>query len=45
MIVTKNLLSNFIDISHIPLDTLCAGLNTIGLEVESVSKEIGRAHV
>lgn len=36
MIVTKNLLSNFIDISHIPLDTLCAGLNTIGLEVESV---------
>ena len=36
MIVTKHLLSDFVDISSLSLDKLCVGLNTIGLEVESV---------
>ncbi len=36
MIVTKHLLSDFVDISHLSLEKLCVGLNTIGLEVESV---------
>lgn len=37
MIITKNLLSTFVDISHLSLERLCAGLNTIGLEVEGVT--------
>lgn len=36
MIVTKNLLSKFVDISKITREQLCLKLNSIGLEVERV---------
>lgn len=35
MIFTKHLLSQFIDISHIPIEEICVRLSSIGLEVES----------
>lgn len=37
MIITKHLLSKFVDISAISLQELCAKLNDIGLEVEGVT--------
>ncbi|RDU52205.1 phenylalanine--tRNA ligase subunit beta [Helicobacter sp. MIT 00-7814] len=36
MIITKNLLSRFVDMSGISCERLCERLNSIGLEVESV---------
>lgn len=38
MIVTKRWLEDFIDISNISIDDICKKLNSIGLEVDSVSK-------
>jgi len=38
MIITKNWLENFINISHISVDEMCKTLNSIGLEVDSVNK-------
>mgnify|MGYP005845403339 CR=1 FL=1 len=38
MIITKNWLQNFIDISKISTDDICKTLNSIGLEVDSVQK-------
>ncbi len=38
MIVTRNWLQEFIDISKISTKTICEALNSIGLEVENVSK-------
>lgn len=38
MIVTRNWLQEFIDISHISTKTICSALNSIGLEVDSVEK-------
>ncbi|MGI0406153.1 phenylalanine--tRNA ligase subunit beta [Helicobacter himalayensis] len=36
MIITKNLLSRFVDMSGVSCECLCERLNSIGLEVESV---------
>ncbi|RLA78365.1 MAG: phenylalanine--tRNA ligase subunit beta [Epsilonproteobacteria bacterium] len=38
MIVTRNWLQEFIDISHFSTDAICEALNSIGLEVDSVDK-------
>ncbi len=38
MIVTRNWLQEFIDISHLSTQTICTALNSIGLEVDSVEK-------
>ncbi|VAY86272.1 Phenylalanyl-tRNA synthetase beta chain [hydrothermal vent metagenome] len=37
MIVTRNWLQEFINISHLSTQTICEALNSIGLEVESVN--------
>ena len=37
MIVIRNWLQEFIDISHLSTDTICDALNSIGLEVDSVN--------
>ena len=39
MIVTRNWLQEFIDISNISTDDICVTLNSIGLEVDSVEKQ------
>jgi len=38
MIITRNWLEQFINISHISTEELCKTLNSIGLEVDSVNK-------
>lgn len=38
MIITRNWLQEFIDISKISTDEICKTLNSIGLEVDSVEK-------
>ena len=38
MIVTRNWLQEFIDISHLSIKSICKALNSIGLEVDSVEK-------
>lgn len=38
MIVTRTWLQEFIDISKISTDEICKTLNSIGLEVDSVTK-------
>ena len=37
MIITKHLLSKFVDVGAISCEQLCARLNSIGLEVESLT--------
>ncbi|WP_418181075.1 phenylalanine--tRNA ligase subunit beta [Aliarcobacter lanthieri] len=38
MIITKNWLEQFINISHLSIEEICKTLNSIGLEVDSVNK-------